>query len=204
MRALIFDLGNVVTFFDHRRACRQLAQLSASPLSEEAVHRAIFASSLESDFDCGRVSAPAFIQQLRRVLNLSAADEAVADAWSEIFWGNEDVQSLLPRLKSSKARMILASNTNELHFRQIGRQFPEAMNFFDESVLSFELGFRKPQVAFFERCVEVAGAAPKHCIYIDDRPDFVAVAGSMGMNGIVYQADLDLLTALNEAGWSEL
>ena len=30
LRAILFDLGNVVTFFDHDRACRALAGLSAS------------------------------------------------------------------------------------------------------------------------------------------------------------------------------
>lgn len=201
-KTLIFDLGNVVAFFDHRRACRQLAQLAKEPVTEDSVYQAVFASSLELDFDCGRITASVFVERLRAVLGLAGQEETVSAAWADIFCANDDVQSLLPHLKRSGSRLVLASNTNELHFEQIERQFGAALAVFDEFVLSCRLGFRKPEVIFFERCLEAARAAPEDCIFLDDRPDFVAVARLLGMSGIVYKTGMRLLPALSDAGWS--
>ena len=61
MKHVIFDLGNVVAFFDHRRASRQLAFLAAMAVTEEDVFRVVFDTSLEPDLDCGRISSREFL-----------------------------------------------------------------------------------------------------------------------------------------------
>ncbi|HSS51201.1 MAG TPA: HAD family phosphatase [Thermoanaerobaculia bacterium] len=200
MKALIFDFGNVVAFFDHRKACRQLASLAKNLVAEDAVYQAVFGTSLELNFDCGKIPAHEFIERLRMTLDLTASDETIVKAWCDIFWPNDEVVSLLPRLKKSSARLVLASNTNELHFQWALNQFAEPLACFEDFVLSYRIGSRKPALAFFRRCVEAARAAPDDCIYVDDRPDFVDVARSMGMTGFVYGAGVSLLQALSAAG----
>jgi putative hydrolase of the HAD superfamily len=200
MKTLIFDLGNVVAFFDHRRACRQLASLAKHLMTEDAACQAVFGTSLELDFDCGKISAREFIERLRTALGLTASDETIVKAWCDIFWPNDEVVSLLPRLKKAGARLVLASNTNELHFQWVSNQFAEPLACFENFVLSYRIGSRKPALAFFQRCVETARAAPGDCIYIDDRPDFVDVARSRGMTGFVYGAGVSLLQVLSAAG----
>lgn len=95
---------------------------------------------------------------------------------------------------------MLASNTNELHFQWISTQFADALQHMDEFVVSFRLGARKPAPRFFEACIEVAGVAAEQCVYVDDRPDFVQVAVSMGMSGIAYRPDVDMVQALRLHG----
>ena len=200
MKTLIFDFGNVVAFFDHRRGSRQLASLSKNAMDESAVYQAVFGTSLECDFDCGRITTPEFIERLRIILGSMSEDAAIVKAWCDIFWPNYEVISLLPRLKKSRARLVLASNTNELHFRWISSQFTESLTYFDDVVLSYQIGCRKPALPFFQKCVEAAQVMTKDCVYIDDRPEFVDIAKEMGMTGFVYDASVNLLRALTAEG----
>jgi putative hydrolase of the HAD superfamily len=200
MKALIFDLGNVIAFFDHRRASRQLAALSKTPIEESVVYQAIFGTSLECDFDCGRMTTPEFLERLKVVLGIQSADADMAAAWCDIFRPNDEVIALLPRLKKCGVRLVLASNTNELHFQWIASHFAEPLACFDDLVLSYQIGSRKPALPFLQKCVEVARLTPDHCIYIDDRPEFVDIARSMGMTGIVYGPGVNLLRAFSAEG----
>ena len=200
VKSLILDFGNVVAFFNHQRACRQLASLSAGQVTEDAVFQAVFNTTLESDFDCGRLSPSEFVQRLRTLFNLASSDKAIVTAWCDMFWPNEDLVSLIPRLKSAVAKLLLASNTNELHYQWFMKRFAEPLACFDAFVLSHRIGFRKPALPFFNKCVEVSGVSPHDCIYVDDRLDFVEVARSLGMTGIVYGPGIALIEALRSEG----
>jgi HAD superfamily hydrolase (TIGR01509 family) len=57
-------------------------------------------------------------------------------------------------------------------------------------VLSFRVGARKPEVRFFEACIRAPGRAADQIIYLDDRPDDVAVATALGMRAFVYDPAL--------------
>jgi glucose-1-phosphatase len=200
MKTLIFDFGNVVAFFDHRRASRQLACLGRNSVAESAIYQGIFDTSLEASFDCGKISARDFIERLKVDFDLVSSDEAIVKAWCDIFWLNPGVVSLLPRLQESSVQLLLASNTNELHFQWVLSHFAEPLGFFEDFVLSYQIGCRKPAPAFFHKCVETARTGAKDCIYIDDRPEFVEAARAIGMAGIVYSAGMDLLQPLRSAG----
>lgn len=200
MKTLILDFGNVVAFFDHQRACRQLASLSISKVTEEVICQEVFGTTLEADFDCGRLSAADFVQSLRKLFDLGASDDAIVTAWCDIFWANEQIVDLIPHFKTLVAKLILASNTNELHYHWFNKQFAKPLSYFDELVLSHRVGYRKPALPFFGACIEASGANPTECVYIDDRPDFVQVARSLGMAGIVYSPDVNLLESLANEG----
>jgi HAD superfamily hydrolase (TIGR01509 family) len=196
MPSLILDLGNVLAFFDHRRACRQIAALGRPGTTEDAVFDLLFHQPLEREYDTGQITTAAFIGALRSAFGISESDEAIADAWSDIFRPNDDLTAQLPALTAVVQTLVLASNTNELHFNRIRRIMPGAIALFDAMVLSFEVGLRKPSVQFFERVVAATGGPAEACVYVDDRPGFVAAAEALGMRGCVYEPGHDFSRAL--------
>jgi putative hydrolase of the HAD superfamily len=200
MTTLILDLGNVIAFFDHRAACRQLAALASTGADESRVYGAIFKTPLEEDFDCGRISPEQFVGALRTTIASTAPDEAIARAWCDIFRLNDDVASLLPAIQLSPLRLVLASSTNALHFQWVTSRFPTAFEAFDEFVVSFEVGARKPDQAFFNEVLTAAAAPAHECMYIDDRPEYVHAAREMGMSGAVYGPGVRLAKALEDVG----
>jgi HAD superfamily hydrolase (TIGR01509 family) len=64
------------------------------------------------------------------------------------------------------------------------------LRLFDEQVLSFRLGARKPAAEFFEACIRAAARPAEQIIYIDDRRDYVAAANALGMRAFVYDPTL--------------
>lgn len=47
--------------------------------------------------------------------------------------------------------------------------------------------FRKPDTDIYRLALDIAQVAPEQTAYVDDRPMFVDVAGSMGIHGIVHE-----------------
>ena len=96
-RCIVFDFGNVIALFDHMVACQRLASLSRPPRDPEDVYERIFKTSLEEDYDCGHLSTAAFVERLRRDLQLEASDEVIAHAWCDIFTPNPAIEEVIVR-----------------------------------------------------------------------------------------------------------
>lgn len=56
-----------------------------------------------------------------------------------------------------------------------------------------DIGYKKPDVRFFEHVIEVLGVDPRDIILIDDHPGNVDVARSLGMSGIVFNDMSDIV-----------
>ncbi len=197
IQTIIFDFGNVVGFFDHRLVSSRLRPHAAVPAEE--IHRFIFGGALEDDYERGKLTSAEFLRHLRDRCGLGCPDEVVVQSYVDIFWPNPDVCALLPRLKPAY-RLMLASNTTELHSRHFRAQFAEPLRFFDDLILSFEIGARKPSAAFFEHCLERAGCPASACVFIDDLPANVDGARACGLNGIVYTGPAPLRRELADLG----
>jgi FMN phosphatase YigB (HAD superfamily) len=197
MRAIVFDFGNVIGFFDHRRAMARLAE--HGELSPEAMMAQLFGGALEDAYESGRLGTADYLQQVRALCRLRCSDEFLSAVYGDIFSRNDDVCALLPELKPHY-RLLLGSNTTELHALQFSRQFADVFQRFDAVVLSYKIGVRKPQAGFFEHCQRVAGCAPEDCLFIDDLPANVAGAVACGWQGIVYTGIEALRARLAELG----
>lgn len=197
IQAIVFDFGNVVGYFNHRLTTDRL--LPHTDLLAEELHSRLFGGALEEDYEVGRISTSEFLQQARKAGRISCADDIVARAWADIFWPNKDVIKLLPLLKP-RARLFLASNTNELHSRQFRGQFADALGHFEALILSHEVGARKPERAFYEHCLRRARCAAEECLLIDDLPANVAGARACGCQGIVFTGISELYQRLSNLG----
>ncbi len=197
IKTIVFDFGNVIGFFDYRRTTERLARYSDLPA--DAIQRYVYGGELEDAYESGRMTSADFLRTLREGCGLTCPDEALREAYVDMFWPNEEVCALVPRLKP-RYRLLLASNTTELHSLHFRRQFADTLRHFDALVLSYEVGARKPRPEFFRHCERLAGCAPPECLFIDDLPANVAGAQRCGWQGIVYRPGDDLRRQLAEAG----
>ena len=199
--ALIFDFGNVVAFFDYRRACAHFGQrlgLTGEAFLERV--RGLGFSSLVQEYESGKLTAEEFSKAVGGLAGLDLTHEEFVTAWSDIFWLNEPVARLIERLKGLGYTLVLGSNTNDLHATHFRRQFAATLAHFDRLVLSYEVGHIKPASAFYLACAEAAGAPPCDCVFIDDLPENVEGARASGLSGILYQDVPTLLRDLRAAG----
>jgi glucose-1-phosphatase len=197
IKALVFDFGNVIGFFDHYLTLNRLARYT--DMAPAAMYAAIYNGELEDAFESGRIPLAEFLERFRRTCGLACEDAVLSAAVADIFRPNPEVCALLPVLKP-RYRLILGSNTNELHARHFRAQFADVLRHFDAVVLSYEIGVRKPKAGFFAHCQRLAGCAPAECVFIDDLAANVAGAQACGWQGIVYTGSEDLRQRLAALG----
>ncbi len=196
---IVFDFGNVLGFFSHRKAAEQLA--AYSPTSAEAIQAYLFGGRLEDDYEAGRLATPALMSLVRETFRVSCSDEQFAAAFGDMFTPNPEVCGLVPLLKP-RYRLLLLSNTNDLHSRWFLSQFKETLAHFDGVVLSHKVGVRKPDPLVYAHCQRLAECPPAECLFIDDLPTNVQAARACGWQGLVYERGSDLRRALAEHGVS--
>jgi putative hydrolase of the HAD superfamily len=194
---IVFDFGNVLGFFSHRKAAEQLAVYS--PLSVEDILNRYLDPQLEDDFESGRMSLSAFRALVRQRCRVKCDDEQLDQAIADMFTPNHEVCRLVPELKP-RYRLVLLSNTNELHAIHFRRQFADTLAHFDALVLSHEIGLRKPSPDIYAHCCRLGGSSASQCVFIDDLPANIDAARACGWHGIVYHRGLDLRRELRRLG----
>jgi HAD superfamily hydrolase (TIGR01509 family) len=194
---IVFDFGNVLGFFSHRKAAEQLAEYS--PLSADDILGHYLDSRLEDDFESGRISLAAFRDIVRQRCRVTCSDAQLDLAIADMFTPNDEVCRLIPELKP-RYRLVLLSNTNELHAVHFRRQFADTLAHFDALILSHEVGLRKPCADIYAHCHKVAGSKPSQCLFLDDLPANIEAARACGWHGIVYHPGLDLRREFHRLG----
>lgn len=197
IRTLVFDFGNVVGFFSHRRSAEQLAAYSS--LGADALLAYLLACRLEDDYESGRLSTVALMEIVRAQCRLACTDEQFRAAFADMFEPNPEVCALIPALKQ-RYRLLLLSNTNELHCDHFSRQFADTLGWFDGLIFSHKVGVRKPDPRIYAHCLSLAGCQPGECLFIDDLPANVDAARACGWQGLVYLPGQDLAARLASLG----
>jgi putative hydrolase of the HAD superfamily len=108
---------------------------------------------------------------------------------------DEEVFEIIRSLKGRR-RLGLLSNTDVLHFNYILSKYP-IVHIFDQWILSFEVGFKKPAVEIFRKAIEWASVEPQKILFIDDMKIHIEAALSLGMQAIHFISAGQLRKELN-------
>jgi FMN phosphatase YigB (HAD superfamily) len=198
MKTIFFDFGNVIASFDHRRATRRFAR--RSELTEAEILAAIYDGAMEDRFEAGRITVDDFMRTAMVAIGYRGGMDDFAREFADIFMANDEIIALLPRLAEHRFRLVLASNTNPLHFEFFRTRFAEPLAYFHALGVSFEAGARKPQPEFFAHCQRLAGCEPSEALFIDDIQKNVEGARSFGWDAVQYIDYPQLAAELRKRG----
>lgn len=189
IRAVISDLGRVILFFDNRIFLKKIA--ACSPLPEDKLRELVFVNrELIELFDSGKISPGEFFAEVRERLQAKITFEEFVPIYCDVFSLNPPVLETLKKLKG-KVKLVLLSNTDILRFTFIKEKFPQIL-FFDEYVLSYEVGFMKPHPQIYSEAMKKAKSQAEECLFIDDLEENVQAACRLGINGLIYSPEIDL------------
>lgn len=183
-KALIFDLGNVILGFDFTRTYEALArQCNFAP--EQMTDR-LRLTGLVHRYESGKISSQAFFREMVELLQLDGLSfENFRQIWFSIF----DRETLCPESffqhLAANYRLILLSNTNELHFDLIRERFP-LLGHFHHLVLSYQVGAMKPEPLIYQEAIRLAGCKPEECFYTDDVQDYVDAGKRAGLDAVQF------------------
>jgi putative hydrolase of the HAD superfamily len=185
VKAIIFDLGNVLIDFDHIIAAKRISRFCKK--SPEEIFELFFDSELTSLFEEGKISAKDFFLKVKEVLNLKIEYDEFVPIWNDIFFlteKNKAACALAGELKKYY-KLIVLSNINILHFEYIKKTFPILNTF--RIITSYELGFRKPQNQIYQKVLEILNTPAYECFYTDDRTELVESAKKLGIQAFVFK-----------------
>ncbi len=181
---LMLDFGGVLVDLNQDRCVRRFAELGV-----EHVERYIgkyIQEGLFQDLEAGRVSASDFRDRLRAQCGINASDQQIDDAWNGFLVGVPDYKlSFVRRLRQAGQRVILLSNTNEIHYEQwampVFEKYGGVDLLFDATYLSYKLHKVKPDVRLFEYVVQSEGVPANEILFLDDGENNIRTAQSLGV-----------------------
>jgi putative hydrolase of the HAD superfamily len=186
---VISDLGKVVLWFDNNIFYRRMTAYCSKSVDEirAIVHRSAEFYEL---FDRGELTPHEFYDRAVALLGARISYDEFVPAYVDIFTRNQPVIDLYKGLKG-RYRLILLSNTDLLRFGFVQERFPDIL-FFDDYVLSYEVGALKPDSKIFLESLKRAGVPSASCVLIDDLEENVRAAAALGVKTILYKPDTDL------------
>lgn len=199
IKTIFFDLGNVLIHVDKERAIREIARLPGLNLN---IVKQISESNLEEEFEKGHFSADEYIDKLQREYGIltDVTLDRLIDIWQQPFEIIPEVWELIPVLKK-QARLVLLSNTNDLHIRAVRKKY-SILDELDNLILSYEVGSRKPEEQIYRAALKIEDILPEESIFIDDLHENVVAAQLIGIRSHQFQHVEGLRTFLQESGFS--
>ena len=197
IKAILFDLGNVIVPFDFKRAYAKLGPLCSCPVTE--ITSRLRSTDLVRRFETGQIAAEPFVSELSTLLGLTTTYAEFCDLWSSVFFADTLVpESLIVGLRG-RHRMLVLSNTNPIHFSMLKAQYG-LFRHFDDFVLSYEVGAMKPDAQIYQEAIQRAGCRPEECFFTDDIAINVEAARNNGMDAVQFISSAQIEEELKARG----
>jgi putative hydrolase of the HAD superfamily len=196
IKAVVFDLGNVLVNYDVEKAARRFS--AASGLSTREIWKRFFLSKFEQAYTRGEISTREFHRIACKTLGVFIPLSTFRRYWNDIFWENPGMEKLLVRIKEHYP-LYLISNTNALHYTYIRKHF-KLLGHFRRRFPSHEVGARKPDLKIYRRVLKMIKLKPQETVFIDDMKSFIAGARKAGMRAIRFKGRARLVRDLRRLG----
>lgn len=177
IKTLIFDFGNVFINLDIENALKKTFEiLNITEFSEEII-------AFNSFYEQGLISTDEFLEFYSENFPKLSKNELI-DIWNLILKDFPKYRlDFIKELKaSSQFKLILLSNTNEIHINWIKENISFYENFkncFDAFYLSQEINLRKPNNDIFEFILKENTLKANECLFIDDNKDNIETANNL-------------------------
>ena len=175
---VVFDLGGVIINLNVPRCVESFKRLMAEENirnvlgiddeGEGVVAVSAATKQLMHDFEYGNISPEEFLTTLQKYCFEGTTQEQIHAAWlSMLDTLPQERLDYIASLRKKGYRTILLSNSNELHWEPIWKQY-RLGEYFDAVFASHHLHIAKPNKEIFEHVVREAQVDCAHTIYVDD------------------------------------
>ena len=180
IKALIFDFGDVFINLDKTGAMKNALKLFKLNVLEPDM---IATNTL---YEVGEISTEAFLDfYISKFPNLNTSN--ITDAWNYIIkdFPEHRLEFIKQLSKEDNYKLILLSNTNEMHINYIKSNvsfYEEFKNCFDAFYLSHEIHLRKPNLGIYNFVLQDNNLAANSCLFVDDTKENTNAAKELGIH----------------------
>ncbi|MBW1297725.1 HAD family hydrolase [Aquimarina litoralis] len=165
IKTIIFDFGDVFINLDKSATNKELLKFGLPSLTKEFI-------DINESYEIGAITTMEFINYYQKALP-NSSEQQIIDAWNAILkdFPIERLDFLKKLSNENKYKLILLSNTNELHISWIQENIPFYLDFkscFDAFYLSHEIHLRKPNANIYEFVINKHQLSPTETLFIDD------------------------------------
>ncbi|MFH1715143.1 MAG: HAD family phosphatase [Elusimicrobiota bacterium] len=198
IKSIIFDLGNVLVnvneeiFYSGLGLSRDVYKDNNSSLMREV-------TAQKKLYETAVITGREFYERVNKISNAKLTESDFQVLWNSIFTIKDGISEILSNL-SKNHDLFMLSNTNELHFAAIERDYPDLIKLFKKCFLSYKIGFMKPDSEIFKNVLENIPYKAEECIYVDDIKDFTDDAKKFGFNVIAFKSIDELKKELKNKG----
>ncbi|MFH1837196.1 MAG: HAD family phosphatase [Candidatus Omnitrophota bacterium] len=185
IKAILFDLGNVIVKFDP--AIAEEGYSKHGKIEKNTFVDYIMDPGDVDRYMEGKLSSSKFYTKTRNKFRLDIGFKDFYEIWNSIFYPYPEMEEIVKNLKEKfpDIRLVLVSNTNEKHFIFLKENY-SVLGHFDEHVLSHEVGLIKPKPGIFKQALRVGDSLAKETLYFDDRQDLIDAARIMGIKAFLF------------------
>jgi glucose-1-phosphatase len=154
-------------------------------------------SDLVTRFETGRIDPRSFVRELSGILELNTTYEGFCEIWMSIFLPDTLIPESLIELLSERYRLLLLSNTNQIHFEMLRDAYP-LLRHFDDHVLSYQVGALKPSARIYQEAIARANCRPEECFFTDDIAAYTDAARQHRIDAVQFQSLAQLESELRK------
>jgi len=199
LRAVIFDYGMVLSTAQEPVAHANLKTITG--LEGDAFEAAYW--KRRHDYDLGFLNGTTFWQSISddNGLALSSAQIERLIENDVLMWStlNEQMLAWVYAVQDAGFRIGILSNMGEDLLKYMRQEFGW-LGRFDHHTWSCELNIAKPDPAIYLHTCKKLGVTPEQSLFIDDKPENIAAAESVGMAAIQFSTVAALREELERRG----
>ncbi|MGV6831304.1 MAG: HAD family hydrolase [bacterium] len=198
IKLLVFDFGDVFIDLDKSATI----QLIKSRFPDFEITNEI--NNWNNQYEIGAISSSQFISIFTNHFKLN--DPSFFEhAWNAIIQDVPDHRmTFLKNLSNSgRFKIVLLSNTNELHIEQVKKnmtigKYQTFKSYFDAFYLSHEIKLRKPNSEIFDFVLSNHNCEPEEVFYVDDTEEHILSAQKLGIQTWLLNPKEDDVTQLED------
>jgi len=183
LRTVIFDLGGVY-FGDGTRIA--VDTISAEYKIERDAVEAILNGEPGKQYRTGKISAEQFWQQAKTSWNIEVSSEKLSRIWCSSYQPNDEVVSLVDRLKNAGYELLYLSDNTRERVAYLDEKY-SFLQKFDDGIFSHVVKRKKPTPIIYQLLLGRTSHPADACVYIDDKPEYLGPAKSLGMKVIAFK-----------------
>ncbi|MGC1631067.1 MAG: HAD family phosphatase [Gelidibacter sp.] len=194
IKNLIFDFGDVFINLDKKGAMDNALKLFEIDTLSDEIH------AINPLYEQGLIDTEEFLEfYLDNFPHLHK--DSLLDSWNSILkdFPNHRLEYLQKLAQENKYKLILLSNTNELHINWIKANvdfYEEFKANFDAYYLSHEIQLRKPNANIYEFVLNENNLKAEESLFIDDTEENIITASSLGIHTWHINPETDDITSL--------
>jgi putative hydrolase of the HAD superfamily len=151
-------------------------------------------AELRELFGTGKISREGFVKDGAHIIGVSP--DIFLTQYIEAYSQMKRIPQTMEVFNSINKQKYIFSDTNPIHLEICQKLFPEIFESSSKQFLSYEMKLRKNSNKAFQLMLNNLPYKAHELIFIDNNPNYIETAKSLGLNTILFNAECNLTKSL--------